>query len=89
MFFRCPDEHVASEWMSAVHAVMHALLQRALADANELLKGSQNNSGEVYHMAWMADQVNVNGSLDTNWTAEQASCASVRFMCDHGLQNNC
>ena len=79
MFFRCPDEHVASEWMAAVHTVMHALLQRALADANELLKGSQNNSGEVYHMAWMADQVNMNGSLDTSWTAEQASCGAVRF----------
>ena len=73
IFFRCPDEHLAREWMSAVHGVLHTLLQRALVEANELLKGSQNNSGEVCHMGWLADQVSMNDSHDNDWNSDKVS----------------
>ncbi|KAK2181326.1 hypothetical protein NP493_403g02013 [Ridgeia piscesae] len=73
IFFRCPDEHLAREWMSAVHGVLHTLLQRALVEANELLKGSQNNSGEVCHMGWLADQVSMNDSHDNDWNSDKVN----------------
>ncbi len=54
---RCPDDNIAQQWFNAIHANLHVLMQQAMTEANLLLSNAPNNSGEINHMGWLAEQV--------------------------------
>ena len=57
VLLRCPDEHIANQWFNSIHANIHILMQQAMTEANHILSTAPNNSGEVKHMGWLAEQV--------------------------------
>ena len=56
---RCADEQIANQWIGAIYANLHILTLHAISDANVLLSSGHppNNSGEIKHMGWLAEQV--------------------------------
>ena len=73
---RCPDENIANQWFHALHSKVHMLTQQAMVEANEILSTAPNNSGEIKHMGWLAEQVgrtpsNSGEIKHMGWLAEQ------------------
>lgn len=57
--FRCADEQIANQWINAIHATLHILTVNAISDANLMLSSGHppNNSGQIKHLGWLAEQV--------------------------------
>uniref|UniRef100_T1J2B7 PH domain-containing protein n=1 Tax=Strigamia maritima TaxID=126957 RepID=T1J2B7_STRMM len=53
---RCMDATEASAWFNALHSCVAQLMQRAIAQANQLLAELLDSNG-IKHMAWMAQKV--------------------------------
>ncbi len=54
---RCPDEHIAAQWFSAIHSNIHILTQIALSEAHHIVSSSPGTSVEIKHASWLAEQV--------------------------------
>ncbi|NXI36589.1 SNTB2 protein, partial [Galbula dea] len=63
LILRCKDTATAHSWFTALHANITALLPQVLAELNAMLGtgGAMASGREVKHIAWLAEQVRLDG----------------------------
>ncbi|ESO98206.1 hypothetical protein LOTGIDRAFT_231326 [Lottia gigantea] len=53
---RFPDANICTEWFNTIHGTISMLSQHAIAEANQIISSSPNQT-QIHHMGWLAEQL--------------------------------